>query len=256
MPDPIRIDRDPRGFAELVIDRPERHNTLSEETFEAIAMSCRELAGDDSIGAVIVRGEGEIFSAGADISAVETHADADAATAWMAHYPADAAIELFAMPQPTIAAINGAAAGGGLGVALCCDIRIVSPTGKFRAPWAQMGLIPDVGATKLLPELIGHGRALEMSLSGRVVGAEEALQIGLADRIADDPREAAVELAAHAASLPFEAARSTKEILRRSAGAPMETVMREYEAGTQGPLLADPAWAEHAAAWFARKRAG
>ena len=103
---------------------------------------------------------------------------------------------LAAVPFPTVAAINGFALGGGLELALACDLRVASTGAKLGLPEVGLGIIPGYGGTQRLPRLIGQGRALDLILTGRHVGAEEALQLGLVNRVTEDALGAAKELAA------------------------------------------------------------
>jgi enoyl-CoA hydratase/carnithine racemase len=148
--------------------------------------------------------------------------------------------------------VNGPCAGGGLGLALSCDIRIAAPTATFRAPFVHMGLVPDFGCSRLLPRVVGEDVALELLLTGRRVEAEEALRLGLVTRVAGDALGAALELAGAVAATPGDAARATKALVRRAAASDHATALLELEAREQGPRIGSPDFADAMRAWLAR----
>jgi enoyl-CoA hydratase len=166
------------GVATLRLNRPPM-NALSQAMLGEIADAARALADDPSVKAVVVLGGEKAFAAGADIS---EFGDGEAARrigrAFRAAFDGVAAI-----PRPVIAAINGFALGGGLELALSCDLRIVGDRARVGQPEILLGIIPGAGATQRLPRLVGPARAKEMIFSGRQVKADEALTIGLVDRV-------------------------------------------------------------------------
>jgi enoyl-CoA hydratase/carnithine racemase len=179
MPDSVRTDRRDDGVAVLRIDRPPL-NALSGAVLDEIAASARELADDSDVKTVVVLGGAKAFAAGADISEFGGPTEARAiSTRFRAAFDAVAEI-----PRPVIAAINGVALGGGLELALACDLRIAADNARLGQPETLLGVIPGAGATQRLPRLVGSARAKELIWSGRQVKADEALAIGLVDRVA------------------------------------------------------------------------
>lgn len=171
------------SFTIIRLNRPEKLNALSREMILALGEVFKNIEREPDLRAIILTGAGDrAFSAGTDISE-------------LAQLSADEAGEVSARGQslcnqiekcrvPVIAAINGIAAGGGCELALACHLRIAAPTAQFSLPETKLGVIPGYGGTQRLAREIGRGRALEIMLRGRTVGAQEALHIGLINRIA------------------------------------------------------------------------
>jgi enoyl-CoA hydratase/carnithine racemase len=197
MPDSVRTERRDDGVAVLRIDRPPL-NALSGAVLDEVASSARDLAADPAVKAVVVLGGSKAFAAGADISEFGGPAEARAIGArFRAAYDTIGEI-----PRPVIAAINGVALGGGLELALACDLRIAADNARVGQPEILLGVIPGAGATQRLPRLVGPARAKELVWSGRQVKADEALAIGLVDRVvpAAELEDAALAWAASLAS--------------------------------------------------------
>lgn len=178
---PLRVERD-GGVAILTLDRPEVLNAFDEALTDALGVALRDAAADAGVRAVVITGAGRAFSAGQDLreraSAIERRADLRLGDELRRRYhPAIVAIRT--MRKPVIAAVNGVAAGAGFGLAVSCDIRVASTLASFRAAWAKVGLVPDAGSAFFLPRLVGWGRAVDLMLTGRAIGADEALATGL-----------------------------------------------------------------------------
>lgn len=172
-------------LALITINRPERHNAISLATLDDLHAAIAEAAGDEAVRAIAITGAGEsAFASGSDLEEVE-HRDLALALTPLVQGVAE---RLERTPKATIAAINGYCMGGGLEVALGCDLRIATPASKFATPEGRIGIIPGGGATQRLPRLVGRAWAMEMLLMGEVIGAERALEIGLVTRLveADD----------------------------------------------------------------------
>ncbi len=172
----VTVDRRPDGVALVRLDRP-KANALSGELLQQLRRAAEELAADPP-GAVVLWGGERIFAAGADIVQMED----GGAEAVSANFAATTGA-LAGLPRVTIAAINGYALGGGLELALACDLRICADDAKLGLPEIQLGVIPGGGGTQRLARLVGAGRAKELVLTGRHVRAEEALAIGLVNRV-------------------------------------------------------------------------
>ena len=169
-------------------------NALDRPTLEQLRDRLQELAHDAEVGVVMLTGSGDkAFVAGADIKYM-SGLSVEEATAWgeLGHRCTQL---LETMRQPTIAAIQGFALGGGCELALACDLRYASPGAKLGQPEINLGIIPGWGGTQRLARVCGIGVAKELILTGRIVDAEEALRIGLVTGVYDPAREKAREVA-------------------------------------------------------------
>jgi enoyl-CoA hydratase len=165
------------------LNRPEKLNALSLEMILALSDAFKSLDSETQLRALILTGAGEkAFCAGTDIAEL-TALDKGSAREVSEHGQA-LCNQIESLGVPVIAAINGIAAGGGCELALACHIRIASPNAAFSLPETKLGILPGYGGTQRLAREIGKGRALEMMLTARTVGAEEALRIGLINRVA------------------------------------------------------------------------
>lgn len=171
-------------LAELTINRPKKHNAISLQTLEELQHAVRLSESDDEIKVVSITGAGDrAFASGSDLAEV-VHRDFRKALEPIVQGLAD---QLERLPKPTIAAIDGICMGGGLEVALGCDLRIATPESRFATPEGKLGIIPGGGATARLPRIVGRGWGMEMLLMGEPIDAERALSIGLITRVV--PRE-------------------------------------------------------------------
>ena len=209
---PVLLQRD-GPIARLIINRPQADNCLDNATTLALLAHVETLAADHEVRAVIITGSGETFSDGADLSALEDGA-ADAVGTWLrwGHRLTDA---IAALPQPTLAAINGPAIGAGFELALAADLRLLAREAQVGLPQVRQGLIPAWGGTQRLARLVGSGIAMELIYTGRLVGAEEALRRGLVNAIYPGPElpAAALALARQLAALPPAALAGAKEAI-------------------------------------------
>jgi 2-(1,2-epoxy-1,2-dihydrophenyl)acetyl-CoA isomerase len=187
-PSPLRVDRE-GAVTVLTLNRPDVLNAFDERLTEALNASLSDCAADAAIRAVVITGSGRAFSAGQDLAdrlaMIENGGDVHLGDELRRRYhPAIAAIR--DMRKPVIAAVNGVAAGAGLGIAVACDIRVAAASASFRAAWGRVGLVPDAGSAFFLPRLVGWGRAIDMMLTGDPVTADEAVRIGLVTRVWPD----------------------------------------------------------------------
>ena len=189
----VRPEEHPGGVVLLRLQRPPL-NPLSEALLADLAAAARELAGEDGVHAVVVAGSEKACAAGADIEEFGTPDDARRIGVAFR----DAFDALRAIPRPVIAAIRGFALGGGLELALACDLRVAADSARLGQPEILLGIIPGAGGTQRLPRLVGPARAKELIWSGRQVRADEALAIGLVDRMVppDEVESHALEWAA------------------------------------------------------------
>jgi enoyl-CoA hydratase/carnithine racemase len=168
------------GVATITLNRPDRLNAWNREMGEGWSSALQRAAADPEVRAVVVTGAGRGFCAGADMSLLESIGGGAAVVGEERRVLPTQAIEV---PKPVIAAVNGACAGLGLVIALCCDLRFAAAGAKFTSAFARRGLIAEYGSSWLLPRLVGMARALDILLSARVFLAEEALALGLVNQV-------------------------------------------------------------------------
>ncbi len=183
----------PDGVAHLVLNRPEARNAINVEMIEALHAQLDAWAKDDAVKVVVLSGAGgKAFAGGADIAELRerTHKEGF----WGVNQTLFQKLEDF--PRPTIAAIDGFALGGGLELALACDLRVASKTAKIGLPEVTLGIYPAAGGTWRLPRIVGLGRAKELVFTGRIVDADEANGWGLFEKYVEaDALSAAFALA-------------------------------------------------------------
>lgn len=181
----LRVERN-GGALLLTLNRPERRNALSRQTLAELGEVGRGLQADDRV--VVITGAGNrAFCAGADLKE-RRGMDTEAVRAQLRKYRTELGW-LSHCRVPTVAAINGAALGGGLELALLCDLRICVSTASFALPETGLGIIPAAGGTQRLPRIVGMPLAKEMILLGRRLSATEALHTGLVHRLVSDPTQ-------------------------------------------------------------------
>ncbi len=233
------------GVAILTLDDPMRRNILSESLCRAMIAGVAQAEADPAVHALIVTGEGKAFCAGADLSDLEAAAQGDDA-AVRTVYRSFMAVARCALP--TIAAINGAAIGAGLNLALACDMRIASRGAVFDTRFLKIGLHPGGGHGWLLLRAVGWAQASRLLLGGQVLRGEQALGIGLVEQLADDDRlmATALELARPMVATPRALLLRTKASLRLAARSDHDTAL-VHETAEQAWSLGEPAFAERVA---------
>ncbi|RLB40670.1 MAG: crotonase [Deltaproteobacteria bacterium] len=172
------------GVGFLLLNRPEVRNAFNQVMIDEIRESLECIRKDKEIRVLIVTGAGKAFQAGADIAELRRMSPLELLRWNDGIVRINAALE--SLPQPVIAAINGAAMGGGLELALACTIRVMEESAKIGLPEVKLGIIPGTGGTIRLPRLIGIGRAAKLILTGDPIGAKDALELGLVDEIVPD----------------------------------------------------------------------
>lgn len=214
---------------QLLINRPDRANAYNAALLGALDDALDDIERQPAISALIISGTGErAFCAGADRKELAARRMADGID-----LPSRALFDrLAALPIATIACINGAAIGGGLELALACDMRVCSPEALFRLPEMRLDLTPAAGAMRRLPELVGMARAKEMILFQRTVDAREALAWGLVAHQGRDFRQHALACAEAVAMLDRTAIRLAKQVLTRA----VDPLQRDLEAVSQALL--------------------
>jgi enoyl-CoA hydratase/carnithine racemase len=198
----LLLDFPAEAVARLRISNPERRNTLDHEILDAFAETLPRLDRGIKTRCVVITGAPPVFSAGYDIASIPAETFERDAEALIAHPFHDALEALAACPWPTVAAINGHCLGGGLELAITCDLRICAAGAKLGMPPAKLGLIYGHTGLRKFLDTVGLARTKELFLTGRSFEAERAELIGLVHEVVDDDRldEAAVELAAEIAS--------------------------------------------------------
>jgi enoyl-CoA hydratase/carnithine racemase len=179
------------AVATLIFNNPERHNAVSLEMWQAVAASLRQFAAESTIRVVVLTGAGgKAFVSGADISKFETERASEASIADYERATDAAYSALATLGKPSIAFIRGYCLGGGLNLALCCDLRICNDASRFAVPAARLGLGYGLASVRRVVDVIGPAFAKEVLLTGRQFDAGEALAMGLVNRVvADDQIE-------------------------------------------------------------------
>ncbi|MDZ7266087.1 MAG: enoyl-CoA hydratase/isomerase family protein [candidate division KSB1 bacterium] len=245
------------GVGLLRLNRPERLNAFEARMVQEIPVALRELLDDDEVRAVIITGNGKGFCAGADIAYLEQLAAArDIDQGRVLVMTGSEAVELIhTAGKPVIAAINGAAAGGGASLALACDLRLMAAGARLGFPFIRLGLHPDLGCTYFLPRLVGTARAAALLLSGDMLSAEEALRLGIVNQVVPDEEllPAARRLAQALAEKSALVLRLLKKGLAQTLTQSLEAVLK-YEIYAQALCFESPQAARAIAEfWAARK---
>ncbi|MBW2700908.1 MAG: enoyl-CoA hydratase/isomerase family protein [Deltaproteobacteria bacterium] len=217
------------GIARLTVNRPEKRNSLNDETIEELDQAFAAIETDDSLRVLIVTGAGDkAFIAGADIGEL---VDRDPILGRkVTKRRQQVYTRLEELPIPSIAAINGWAMGTGLEVAMACTMRVAAKSARMGQPEVKLGITPGAGGTQRLPRLVGMGLAMEIILTGDPIPADRALAIGLVNRMADTDMlaEEALELARKLAARPKLALQYAKEaVLRYAEGSLAEGLAHE-----------------------------
>ncbi|HSX96033.1 MAG TPA: enoyl-CoA hydratase/isomerase family protein [Streptomyces sp.] len=215
-PEPVRVVRHPDGVVEVRLDDPRRGNALDLATAEALRDTTAQVAADPG-GAVLLRATGGTFCVGGDLRAFAGLGDGTSAYVHAVATAAHAAIQaLHALPVPVVTAVRGAAAGGGVGLALVGDIVLAARSARFRLAYTDVGLTPDCGASWFLPRLAGPRQAADLILTNRVLTGDDAERWGLVSRTVEDGEldAAAHRTAAGLAAGAGEALRAAKALLR------------------------------------------
>ncbi|MGG1698090.1 enoyl-CoA hydratase [Bacillus zhangzhouensis] len=216
----------------MTLNRPEQANSLSAGMLEEINQTIQEIKQDESIRCLLITGAGsKVFCAGADLKERRLMTEEEAKEAVLTIQQTFTEIE--SLPIPVIAVMNGHALGGGLELALACDLRIARTGARLGLPETGLAIIPGAGGTQRLPRLIGLGKAKELIFTGASLQADEALQIGLIEHIslADSLMNDAITLAKQIAQNGPIALKEAKQAIHSSLDHNIHTgLMKEYEA--------------------------
>jgi 2-(1,2-epoxy-1,2-dihydrophenyl)acetyl-CoA isomerase len=215
------------AIARVTVDRPDAMNTINEEVAAALHQIFAAIGGAPEIRAVVLEGAGKHFMAGGDVKAFHGMLSAEPDRSGRRHYFEGllatvhrAVSAMRAAPQPIVAKVRGAVAGGGIGVMLACDLVVASDDAVFNLAYCHLGTSPDCGTTYQLPRVAGMKRAMELALLGERFDAEKAERWGLVNRVVPTAKlDGAVDaLAARLAAGPARAYAHTKAMLNRSLG--------------------------------------
>jgi 2-(1,2-epoxy-1,2-dihydrophenyl)acetyl-CoA isomerase len=206
------------GIATITLNRPEKLNAFTGTMREDLLAALQTCERDNEVRVVVITGAGRAFCAGGDVEYMASLQAANDTTSFRKLLDAgrDVVLQIVSMEKPVIASINGVAAGAGCNLALACDYRIASDQAKLGETFVRIGLHPDWGGTWLLPRLVGRSRALELCMTGRMIGAAEALAIGMVDRVAADVASETETFARAIADGPPLAIRAIKRALNAS----------------------------------------
>ena len=182
---PVLLEAKHDAIAVLVMNRPDRLNALNNELATALNDALERIAKDESVRVVVLTGAGRAFCAGGDLALIGKGRAAGETQSLepLLRSGMQAVLTMRVMPQPVIAAVNGAAAGAGMNIALAADIRIAAEEATFGQNFAKVGLFPDFGGTYFLPQLIGPAKAAELFYTGDMVDAKTALRFGVVNHV-------------------------------------------------------------------------
>lgn len=258
-PDRVTVSIE-KHVAQVRLNRPEKRNALDLPMFDALAAAGERLRTERGVRAVVLSGEGKAFCAGLDWPAFIA-SGAESALRLLGERDADGAnlaqrvCRVWAsLPMPVLAAVHGAALGGGLQIALGADLRYVHPFAQLSIMEVRYGLVPDMGLSTLLHRLVRDDVARELALTGRVISGEEAARVGLATRTCDDPLAEAMETARSIAARSPKAVRAIKRLLNESPRLDVHGALR-LETELQESLIGRPEQMEAAQAVFEKRDA-
>ena len=230
--DNLCVDRDGQ-IAVVTLNRPEKLNAIDRHLHAEMMAACAELRDDDGVRVVIFTGEGRGFCSGADLTGARPNEEYPSRGERLDEYNwvGRQALMIYRdLNKPTIAAVNGVAAGAGMGLALACDMRVGCENTCFKTVFIERSLSPDSGLSYFLPRIVGASRAFDLVFTSRTVDAEESYRLGLLDRMttAENLLADAKELARQIASWPPVAMQMSKRALQRSLDTTLEDQL-QYE---------------------------
>lgn len=236
--------------AVLTVSNPERRNAMDLALSRLLVAAVRAAVADEGVGAIVITGEDPAFCAGGDLGEL---AGADPPTL---HEVYAGFLAVASCPLPTIAAVNGAAVGAGLNLALTADLRLAGPRARFDARFLPLGLHPGGGYTWMVQRAVGPQAAAALTLFGEVLDAAQAQRVGLVHRSVDDVVSAAVEMGARAAAAPRDLVLTTKATMRVTAGMTSQADANEVEVRAQAASVRSAEFQQRLAALQARINAG
>ena len=234
----------------LTINRPERKNALTQAMYGALADAINAANDDKAIRAIIITGEGDMFTAGNDLTDFASDSERSSGEPPVTRFLNG----IRDAETPLIAAVNGPAIGVGLTMLLHCDIAYAAESANFRAPFTALGLVPEAGSSLLLPLSVGNSMANDILLAGRILSAQEALDCGLVSRVEPDTglMSAALATAERIAIAAPTAIRRSKALIRMNRDAVKDRMEAEGKAFAE--QLKSPDFAEAAAAFMQKRK--
>lgn len=237
-----------RGVAAITLNRPDRLNALTFEIYEELASTFRALEGVREVRAVLITGKGRGFCSGGDVEGIIAELFAKDARGLLEFTRVTGALiqSIRELRRPVIAGVNGVAVGAGAVIAAACDLRLAAQSARFGFIFPKVGLSgADMGASFLLPRIVGHGRAAELLYFGDLIDANEALRIGLVNRVVPDVDllVTARDWAARLANGPAFAHSITKQMMESEHGMSLPAAI-EAEAQAQAICMAHPDFRE------------
>jgi enoyl-CoA hydratase/carnithine racemase len=216
------------SVATILLNRPERRNAFTGEMIDAWASALRDAAADAAVRVVVLRGAGDAFCSGVDLDTLGEQGSDPLKWKSFLHDRVQAVPRAVAvLDKPLIASVGGHAVGAGMDMALMCDLRLASDSARFCESYIRVGMVPGAGGAWFLPRLVGEAKAMELFLTGDMIGADEALRIGLVNRVV--PHEELLEhtyaLAERLGAGPPITTRLIKRLVHQSARCDLETAL-------------------------------
>jgi 2-(1,2-epoxy-1,2-dihydrophenyl)acetyl-CoA isomerase len=251
------LEKHEDGVATLTLNRPDKLNALNTHLAVALNETLGRIAIDKNIHAVVLTGAGRAFCAGGDLAEIwKGRQEGNVADLEpLLRAGMQSVLKIRTMRQPVIAAVNGAAAGAGMNIALAADIRFASDAAVFGQNFAKVGLFPDYGGTFFLPQLVGPAKAAEMFYTGEMIDAKTALQLGLVNYLVpvDKVEAEAKAFAKNIAHGPRTASRAVKQVLFGNQRAELTKAL-EYEVEEQMKCFASEDCSEGLRAFFEKRK--
>ncbi len=243
------------GVCTITLHRPDAMNAITQRMSAELVMALKEAAKDRSVRCLVLTGAGRAFCVGQDLKEATTGpGPLDFAARLRSGYN-PVLQQLAGLKCPTLASINGAAAGAGWSLALACDLRVAASGAKFVAAFSNIGLVPDCGMSWTLPRIVGHARALEIAWQSEAISAEMALGMGLVNRVVEPEKlsEATREWAEQLAKRPTKGLMLTKQAFQQGLANDFDAQL-EYEAMLQGIAGRTRDYSEGVAAFLAKRQ--
>lgn len=254
----VRLEHPAPGVARVVLARPKAYNAIDLRTATELREAMRNVEMDAAVRAVVLTGEGKAFCGGGDVAAFHEALPAPEQLIRDIVVPLHDAVAIMThMDKPVLAAINGAAAGAGLGLALAADLALCARSAKLTLAYTGIGASPDGGTTFHLPRLIGLRRALELTLDNRVLTADEALAWGVVNEVVDDDalQARALERASRLSAGPTRAYGTAKRLLHGSFEESLEAQLGREARGIAAMASTDD-FAEGVSAFVDKRKPG
>lgn len=215
----------------IVLNRPHAYNAFTEQMNKELIKALKQATKDESVKCIVITGEGKAFCSGQDLAGVDENTN-HATFLRERYHPMLRAIKQ--TPKPIIAAINGTAAGAGMGLALACDFRLMKESSKLVSAFMNIGLVPDSGFLYLLPRIVGYAKAMEIAVLGSPISSQEAQELGLVTKVISEANweEQVSEFVSKIASLPTKAFSLIKRYMLDSMHTEFDTFL-EQEAFAQ-----------------------